>query len=853
MFLQSGRLAQADYLYQDVLKKNPDDAQAWYLRGLIAHETKKSSAAVAYLGESLRRMPNNARTHHALAAVYMAAGDLNAAVAHYGQVIEITPSDASAHYNRALALQLNHEHDAAVDGFKNALKFNPKSVDANYGLGISLHHLARYDEALEAYEIVMELAPEHANTYNAAGFTLAAMGVYQAAIDLYDRALKINPLMEPAFVNKGLALYALARYGEVLDCFQRVLVFNPNQSTAHYYIGNALNEMKRHGEALEWYDRTIELGHQTPDVYLNKAIALGFHGDLEASVQAARVSLDFKPDYAEAHDVLSRVYRQLKQYDLAVQCADRALQLQPGFASAFKNRGLALQAMGHYQLALESFDQALLGDVDDVDAHFNRGQVLDLLGRREEAADAYSLVLRRDPQYPYALGYRMHTRLRVCQWASYTKESEALRTSVLQGLAVDAPFAFLSVGRTAAELLACARQFANDQFPTKPPLWNKQMYTHSRIRVGYVSADFGEHAASYLMAGMFEQHDRQQFEVYAFSLRPPQDSPMGRRLNAAFDHFIDISHMGDLEAARLMKKLEIDIAVDLMGYTQGNRTALFTHRPAPVQVNYLGYPGSMGHACMDYILADEVLIPPESRIHYSESVVNLPGSFQANDDRRVVATSPLLRTDHGLPEDGMVFCSFNGSHKLNPDFFAVWMRLLRAHPASVLWLTEASADAMRNLRHEAAQQGVDASRLVFAPKLPYAQHLARISLADLFLDSLPFGAGATASDVLFAGVPLLTCTGEAYAGRMALSLLHHMDMSETLVAANLDAYEGMAREFAAAPEKLQAVRRQLDIARIQSPVFNTANFTRGLEQAYQAIHARVLADLPAVGFSVKNG
>ena len=885
LLIQAGRLAQADYLCQELLRKYPQDPQAWYFRGAIAHQAKKSTEAIDFLREALRMAPRNAQFWHSLAAVQMAMADFEAAAASYTQAVQINPMDTNGNFSLAIALssmgayqpaiqtysrvleleprhwkaafnrgllhQKLNDSAAAVEDFKWVLQLQPGEKSAYYSLGLSLRRLEKYDEALEAFQRVMDADPAHADAYNSCGSTLAAMGQYQAAIYLYEKALKINPLLGEAYLNMGLALYDLKRYEEALDCYQKVLSFGGAPADVYYHMANALNELRRHAEAIGFYEQALAQGYDTPEMRLNQVTAYSHQGDKQKTVQLLQEFVADHPDHVDAHIALSDGYRQLNQYTLAVECAERVLQMRPGMVSALNLRGLALYDMGLYEQALASFDEALKADENFVTARFHRGHALTALKRNQEAADTYAAVLNVEPDYPYALGYLVHTQLQLCQWDGYAQNVQRLRHMVHEGLPADTPFAFLSVGATAAEQLACATHLVKHKLSAKAPVWAGERYGHARLRVAYVSADFGEHPTSYLMAGLFEQHDRRHFEVYGIGLLPAQDSPMGHAVKAAFDHFVDVSHMSDLQVAQWLRAHEIDIAVDLMGYTKNNRTGIFMHRVAPIQINYLGYPGSMGGACMDYILADDVLIPEERKHCYAENVVYLPGSFQVNDDRRAGAERVPTRADYGLPQDGLVFCSFNGSHKLNPEFFAIWMRLLQQVPGSVLWLVDSGAVAMANLCSYAANHGVDPQRLVWAPKRPYAEHLARLSLADLFLDSLPFGAGATASDALFAGVPVLTCAGDAFSGRMAASLLGALGLNDQLVTHDVVAYEARALVLAQSPEQLRIVRAQLAQARHMSSLFDTAGFCRHLEQAYRVMLSRVEAGLPAEGFRVE--
>ncbi|MGH9548745.1 MAG: hypothetical protein ACRD3W_05185, partial [Terriglobales bacterium] len=369
----------------------------------------------------------------------------------------------------------------------------------------------------------------------------------------------------------------------------------------------------------------------------------------------------------------------------------------------------------------------------------------------------------------------------MCAWKTFDDDCSRVIASVRDERDFADPFAFLSLSHSPAEQLKCAQLFCSDKLPlSDAPRWRGRHYSHDRIRVAYISADFRDHAVSYLLAGLFEQHDRRLFETVAVSLFPDRQSEMRRRLEGAFARYIDASNGSDMDAYHVLRELEIDIAVDLMGHTAGARPGIFASRPAPIQVSYLGYPGTTGASWVDYIIADRFVIPEDQRKHYSEKVVLLPETFQANDSKRQFGHNHLSRAEAGLPETGFIFCSFNGNHKIAPAVFNVWMHLLSGVENSVLWLHIPNARAEHNLRREAYARGIEPARIIAAPTLGYSEHLARCRLGDLFLDTFPFNAGATASDALWSGLPLVTCCGDAFASRMAGSLLHAIGLPELI-------------------------------------------------------------------------
>ncbi len=480
----------------------------------------------------------------------------------------------------------------------------------------------------------------------------------------------------------------------------------------------------------------------------------------------------------------------------------RAVQLAPGLANAHNNLGNAQGAARQPQLALASFERAL------------------------------SL----DPQLDWVAGMRLQAKMLLCDWGGMAQAADDLVSQVWQGRRVARPFTMLALSDDPAlhrQVAKISADASRPQQPSPPPPGRRD--PGARIRIGYYSADFHNHATAQLMAEFFELHDRRRFETYAFSFGPEIHDAMRTRLEGAFERFIDVRMKSDLEIAQLSRDLHVDIAVDLKGFTQDSRPGIFAHRAAPLQVNYLGHPGTLGGEFWDYIFADRILIPAGSRAHYAEHVVYLPGSYQVNSRHRPVPSGDAVRSDLGLPERAFVFCCFNSLYKVTPAIFDSWMRVLQRVEASLLWLLAEDSLAGENLRTEARRRGVDAGRLVFAPPVGLEQHLSRLRAADLCLDTFPCGAHTTASDALWAGVPIITRPGESFASRVAASLLHAVDMPD-LVTASVADYENLAAGIGRDPARLAALKARLAAARLAAPLFDTPRTTRQLEQAYSMIH-----------------
>ena len=637
-------------------------------------------------------------------------------------------------------------------------------------------------------------------------------GELHRALEEYRRLLALEPRSVPGWYNQGNAQQRLEQFDAALQSYDEAIRLNPKIAELHNARGVTLRSLGRGAEALRAFERAIELRPGSVDALVNYGNAL---------LEAARPQA-------------------------ALECFDRAAAADPNCLEPHCNRGNALSELRRYTEALESYDRALQIEPNSPQVLANRATALQELSRPRELIDCLEHLWRVAPHYDYALGRLLQARLEICAWDDYPQQLARMTIDLEAGSRVIHPFSMLAAIDSRALQLRAARLHAasveaaaaRDPLPAVLPAGRRDLDAGDKVRIAYVSADFREHAASYLMAGVFEQHDRSRFEIIAISLTPAQDSPMGRRVVAAFDRFVDVSQRTDAQIVDFMRELEIDIAVDLMGYTLKARPGVFARRAAPVQVTYLGYPGTLGAPFIDYILADEFVIPRDQAQHYAERVVYLPDCFQANDDRCVVGPRPT-RAAAGLPDEGLVLCCFNSSFKFNPPVFEIWMRVLRAAPQSTLWLLADRQETRENLLREAAAKGIDPSRLVFAEKLPYADHLGRLALADLFLDTTPYNAGTTASDALRTGVPVLTCAGKSFAARMAGSLLRTVGLPD-LITHDLADYERKALELVRLPQQLVSSRATLARNLVGSPLFDTARFCRHLETAYLRMRERVL-------------
>jgi predicted O-linked N-acetylglucosamine transferase (SPINDLY family) len=704
-------------------------------------------------------------------------------------------------------------------------------------------------EAVTHYQRALALRPEYVEVHVSLGNVLKAQGKLPEAIAHYQQALAIRPSFAEAYNNLGCMLKETGKLAEAVACYHQALILKPSFAETHNNMGVALAEQGLLGEAIVHYHQALAIRPEYAEACYNLGNALKAQGKLREAETQYRKALKLSPDHAEAHNNLAAILQGQGLLEEAVVHARQALAFKPTDADAYFNLGIILQEQGSLEEAMTLLQQALALNPGHAEAHTHLGLTLQDSGRREEAVLHYQQALALKPGYAEAENQLLHQRQRLCDWegleALFDRQRVILRE---QPSANIPPFTILSIPTSPAEQLLCARNWmANCLAPVarrgEGLAFHFPRTPKPRLRVGYLSADFRQHPVATLVVEMFGLHDRTRFEVVGYSYGPEDGSALRKRIVQGCDRFVDIRGNSFQEAARRIYGDGVDILVDLTGYTRWARTQILALRPAPIQVNYLGFLGTMGAEFMDYIITDRFLTPGDQAAFFTEQFVYLPECFLPSDRQRPRAERSPTRPEYGLPEDGFVFCCFNNSYKLTPAVFAVWMRLLRQVPESVLWLFQANPSAGANLRREAAARGVAPERLIFAPHVPLVPYLARFGLADLFLDTLPYNAGATASDALWAGLPVLTCAGATCVSRLAGSLLTAIGLPE-LITYSLEQYEALALHLALHPKELMELRGRLAKNRLTAPLFDTPRFTRHLERAFELMWERFLKGEP---------
>lgn len=690
-----------------------------------------------------------------------------------------------------------------------------QSAHSIFQQAYALHRNGQYAAAEPLYLQAIALQANHADAHHMLGLVYYQTDRIDAALAHIGQALNIAPRNLDYLNNLALVQRAAAQFEAALKSFQQAILLQPKDLDVQLNLANTLLELDRFDEAANYYRRVLK----------------------------ARPDPDIRAALAHCLSMLGNQAHAAGKFSEAEACFKEALSFNPTDAAFYYNLGNAQRELGKAADAANSYRKAIQYAPDDADAYNNLGNVQRELGQLDLAIASYERALQLNPQLYHAKVHLIHQKQHICDWNNLKQDIQQVRDWVKNApQAQVSPFAFLAMpGTTASEQKRCADNWVQNRYAELISLGKNLDFTqhapHKKLRIGYLSADFRLHPLAFLISELIELHDRDKFEIHAFSYGVDDKTNARARLVKAFDHFHDIRNLSEMEAATKIHACEIDILVDLTGFTQTSRSGIAALRPAPVNVNWLGFPGTMGsidhEPLFDYILTDNFISPPESKNSYAEQFALLPDSYQPNDRKRPVGKTPS-RAECNLPDNAFVFCCFNQSFKITAEVFAVWIRLLQAVPNSVLWLLDCNQWAKKNLKTQAEKAGIASNRLVFATRVSIADHLARHAHADLFLDTLPYNAHTTCSDALFMGLPVVTCVGDTFAARVAGSLLNAAGLPE-LVTHDLAAYEQKALQLANDPAELKRIKTYLAAGKNNSGLFDTARFAKSLEQCYLAM------------------
>ena len=856
---------------EELIINEPNDSLLFNIRGACYAGLTQVDLAKENYKKAITLNPEYAKAHYNLAGLLHELDDFDASIKSYENALVIEPDHAEAHNNLGNVFKDTGQLDAAINSYEKAILINPDYIEAHYNLGSSLYDSGELEDAVRSYKKVAQLKPNTSSIHNNLGNILRELGRLDEAVISYEKAIVIEPNFAEVYYNLGIIFQELNNLNNFLKNYKKAIELKANYPEALNNIGAVYKELEEFDSAVKFYKKAIEIKPDYAEVHNNLGILYKDLEKFDDSIQSFNAAIEIMPDYAEAQNNLGIIYMESGQLDMSIKCYKNAIDSNKNFIQAINNLGITFMNLGEIDEALDYFKKALkinpndsltlnnlgvahkrLDDFESAKKYFEKGIALDPnysdtfsnygnlltdLDNFEQALINYHHSYEINPNSDYIEGNIIHTKMHLCIWDDLSKQIKDLKYQINDGHKRIDAFSFMALIDDPKLQKKVTEIYLKDRFPKSDLLPNINIYPkHKKIRIGYFSGDFREHPVSTLTANLYEIHNRDKFEIHAFSYGPDTQDEMNLRIRSGVDHFHQVCKVSHKDIVLLARSLEIDIAIDLGGFTVSGKTDLFAMSAAPIQLTYIGFLGTMGAPYYDYLIADEICIPKENQQYYTEKIAYLP-TYQVNDSKQSPPKIFLTRNEIGLPEKGFVFCCFNNTYKITPTTFESWMKILKNVEDSVLLIYVELESARENLKIEVTKKGLDPDRLIFAKHLERDQYLARYRLVDLFLDTLPYNAATTASDALRMELPVLTCQGDSFASRVASSIINAVNLPE-LITYTQQEYESVAIELATNPEKFKAIKAKLKENLSTAPLYNTAKFTENLESVYEVMYER---------------
>ena len=836
-FLSAGKFNEALERVTTLSQKYPNESLLINISGVCYQGLGKLETSVEFYRKAIKIDSGYYKAHFNLGGAYQALGMQNDAIKSYKSTLSLIPDYVEAHNNIGSLYKELNQFDNAIESFRKAIKINPDYFEAHYNLGIVFQDLNNSEEAIKSFQRVLVIKPDFAELHNNLGVIYKEIDEIDSALEYFENAVRIMPEFAEAHNNLGIIHNDLGQFNEALKSYETAITINPNYSEAHFNFGISLGEVGQTDKAVKSYKKALLINPDYADAYLNLGNDLQDLGQLDEAIENYHKILLIDQDNAEVYCELGITFMKLGEITKSIESFKRAIKIKPDYDEAHNSLGIMFHKIGNHKEALRSYEIAYSINPKYAEVYFNLGNLLIELNQLDHAIVNYEHAYNLKTGIDCNFGNLFDTKMHLCIWDNFSKNREELIKIINRNEMVINPFALSSIVDDAKIQLNNSKTYAQDRCPKSNALSKINNYSnHTKIRLGYFSADFREHPVADLSVELYELHDRKKFEVYAFSLVPDTLDKMNLRIKAGVDHFYDVSMMSHKDIVMLARSLEIDIAIDLGGFSANNRAEVFAMSVAPAQVGYLGFTYTMGTNFMDYLIADRIVIPKDKQKYYSEKIAYLPDCYMVNDTKITISNKVLTKKDVGLPSDSFVFCCFNNYFKINPIVFSSWMTILSKVNDSILWLPEGNKIAMNNLKIEAEKHGIDKKRLFFAPRLNLKEdHLKRIQLADLFIDTFPFNAHTTCSDALRVGLPVLTYKGDSYTSRVASSLIASVNLPEMITTSQKD-YESTAIELAEDSAKLNNIRAKLAKNKLTSSLYKPQLFTKHIEAIYLDIY-----------------
>ncbi|MFL2508091.1 MAG: tetratricopeptide repeat protein [Candidatus Pseudothioglobus sp.] len=832
-----GQLENAVKSYKKAVLINPKYSKAHYNLGGAFHELGALDDSVKSYLKSLSIDPDYAEAHNNLGNVYRQKKLLDKAVNSYTSAININPDYLEAHYSIGLVFQDLGQTDLMISHIKKVITIKPDFAEAHNNLGIALKRNGKLDDAILSYKNAIAIQPNNIKAYNNLGNVFKEKGLIDQSIRSYKAALQINPNLMLLNINLGNAYKELGQLDDAISSYEKAISIDSNNSEAYNNLGIVLNKIGRTDNAITSYEKALEINPKYTDSYNNLGIVLKKIGRLDDAITSYQEAIKINPNNADTHNNLGIAFADIGRLEDAIESYEKALSINTEYAESYNNLGIVFLKLKKLDKALKYNQKALILKPKFAEGLAAQGRIYTEQKQLYMALASLEKVNVINSNLAYNLGAILNVKMNLCHWEDLPKLLVELNKKINDNKEVIVPFDLLGLVDDPRLQFKASEIYAREQFPKNFSLPSINAYkNHKKIRIGYFSADFKLHPVATLTAELYEIHDRKSFEIYAFSFGPNTNDEMNLRIKAGVDHFYDVREKSDKEVVLLARSLEIDIAIDLSGYTADSRTSIFAMSAAPIQASYIGVLSTMGAKYYDYLIAGKSMIPKENQKYFTEKIVYLP-SYQVNDSKEPLPELSYTRDDFHLPTNFFIFCCFNSAFKLNPSIFDSWARILKAVNKSVLFLAIDEEEIRLNLINEISQRGIDYKRLIFGDRIPRPEYLARYKVADLFLDTRPYNAGTTASDALRMGLPVLTLKGQSFNSREASSVLTSLNMQELITTSEAE-YESLAIELASNPTKLKFIKDRLMENLSSAPLYNTPLFTKNLETAYKKMFIR---------------
>ena len=755
-------------------------------------------------------------------------------------------------FNKAITFHKEGKLEEATKLYQEILKTEPKNSASNHNLGLIFFSMNNINSAIPLFKAATEINSNVEQYWISYSKALIKDNLLNEAEVSCKRAINLKPNSAEAYFNLGIIMQKFNRLDEAEASYKKAIQFKPDYIEAYINLGITLDELSRFDEAELYFKKAIELKPDYILAYNNLGATLHKLAKFDEAEEIYKKAIELKPNYAEAYFNLGNLMKDFHKLDKAEDNFKKAIEHKSNYVEAYNNLGTIYNDLNRLEDAEISYKKAIIFNPQYAKSYNNLGAIQFSLKRFEESLLSYNRASELKPDMDYLMGTLLHTKMHLCLWDNLEKNLQELTKKINEGKKVSLPFPILSLIDDPDIQWKMAKINTNHKFP-KSNIFPKisHYHSHKKIKIAYFSSDFRDHPVARLNADIYEIHNRKKFEIHAFSFGLNTNDEFNIRIKKSVDHFHDIRMTSDIDVVKLARFHEIDIAIDLVGFTAGGRQSIFAMLAAPIQVSYLGYPGTMSADYIDYLIADYTLIPLDKQNYYSEKIIYMPNSYQPNSSKRDNLKITLLRDEFELPKNSFVFCCFNNNYKITPTTFVSWMKILKATRDSVLWLLVDNIKAIKNLKREATKLGVNEDRLIFAKHVSNKEHLKRIQLADLFIDTFPYNAHTTASDALKMGLPVLTCTGNSFASRVVASLLNAIKLPE-LITTTQNEYETLAIELATHPKKIKIIKDKLINNFKITPLYDTHLYVKHLETAYSTIHERSENGLNVENIKISN-